>query len=222
MNGNSTQQHYVSTFKMRIKSSSSASSSLGNSPRSVEPRTPQRANSAGKSCRGSGGGRLVGLITLRREFSCGGVQQVALVVASQGTMEPPGATCENKLREINLVFLTDTRETSGGSPTVCCFVWCFGSRVFSVIVESWSSLRGVAVVTGRCVISAVSQYHPQFHQVPLKYFPLKTTDSLVCSIRPASQTSSLNTSFLSGPLWKRTDTKQNEGKSAIWCQKRTA
>lgn len=131
MNGNSTQQHYVSTFKMHIKSSPSASSSLGNSPRSVELRTPQRANSAGKSCRGSGGGRLVGLITLRREFSGGGVQQVALVVASQGTMEPPGAACENKLREINLVFLTDTREASGGSPIVCffCVVFWF-PRVF--------------------------------------------------------------------------------------------
>lgn len=65
MNGNSTQQLYVSTFKMHIKSSSSASSSLGNSPRSVELRTLELSNSAGKSCRGSGGGgRLVGLITL--------------------------------------------------------------------------------------------------------------------------------------------------------------
>lgn len=91
MNGNSAQQLYVSTFKMHIKSSPSASSSLGKSPSSAELRTPERSNSAGKSCRGSGGGRLVGLITLRREFSADGVQQVALVVASQGTMKPPGA-----------------------------------------------------------------------------------------------------------------------------------
>lgn len=90
MNGNSAQQLYVSTFKMHIKSSSSASPSLGNGPRSVELRTPERSNCAGKSCRGSGGGRLLGLITLGREFSVGGVQQ-ALVVTSQGTMKPPGA-----------------------------------------------------------------------------------------------------------------------------------
>lgn len=55
MNGDSTQQLYVSTFKMRIQSSSS----LGNGPASVELRSPQRSNSAGKSCRG----RLAGLIT---------------------------------------------------------------------------------------------------------------------------------------------------------------
>lgn len=61
MNGNGTQHLYVSTFRMNIKS---PRASLGASPRSVEDGPPERSTSAGKSCAGSGGGRLGGLITL--------------------------------------------------------------------------------------------------------------------------------------------------------------
>lgn len=60
MNGNGTQQLYVSTFKMNIHSPR-ASSSPGNGPRSVEIRPSERSTNTGKSCRGGEGGRLLGL-----------------------------------------------------------------------------------------------------------------------------------------------------------------
>lgn len=66
MNGNGSQQRYVSTFKIQIKSPG-ASSAPGNGPKRVEPRTSGRCTDTGKSrWRGMGRGRC-------REGGGGGV-----------------------------------------------------------------------------------------------------------------------------------------------------